>query len=128
MGIFEHLRRAESLTAEAAWEEGTFITGERYICSSVSLPSALLCGSRFARSEAGVAAYRQEGSYPPSLASWPKAPTSLIFMEAGFAATCALGFHENADKKLEILLLVRMLGHSEIIWRDVTVSVIQTRL
>ena len=69
MGIFQHLWRDENLTAEAAWKEGTFITGECYVCSSVSLTSVLLCGSRFAGSEAGVAGYRQEDSYlPPSQA------------------------------------------------------------
>jgi len=59
------LQGDENLTAEAACKEGRLTTGECHICSSVSLASVCLWGSRFARSEAGGAGYRQEDSCPP---------------------------------------------------------------
>lgn len=100
---------------------------ESYICSSVSLTSVLLCGSRFAPSEAGVAEYRQEDSYPFSL-RLAKIVCFCDFYGVRFCCKVCLRILENAIKKLEILLLVRMLGYSQIIWRDVTVSVIQIHI
>lgn len=65
--------------------------------------SVLLCGSRFARS--GVAGYRGEDSFhPPS-----KLAKSVYFCDfygARFCCKVCLRFLENANNKLEILLLV----------------------
>lgn len=60
--------------------------------------------------------------------SWPKASTSVIFTEPGFAARCALGFSRMLIINWKYSFSFRMLGYSEIIWRGVTVRTIQTRL
>lgn len=124
MGIFQHLRRDENLTAEAAWKEGTFITGECSICSSVLPLSSSAARDLHALEWLGTGG----STLTPLPLSWPKVSTSVIFTEPGFAARCALGFSRMLIINWKYSSSFRMLGYSEIIWRGFTVCAIQTWL
>lgn len=62
-----------------------------------------------------------------SLLSWPKASAAVVFYTDKFCCKVCLRFLENANKKLEIFPN-RMLCYYEIVWTDVSVTVIQTQL
>ena len=101
MGIFQHLRRDENLTAEAAWKEGTFITGDCSICSSV-----LPLSSSAAQDLHALECWVQGGGLLPPPSKLAKSVYFCDFYGARFCCKMCLRFLENANKKLEILLLV----------------------
>lgn len=124
--VFFTICRVENLRAEVAWRE-MFISRECCIGSSVSLlplsfAVQVLCSLRLEWLYIGRRTLKSL-----SLSSWPKASAAVFFYTDKFCCKICLRFLKNANKKLEIHPN-RMLCFYEMVWRDVSVTVIQTQL